>query len=179
MPTQDDLKTVGKWVKALWRADDALYRKSGNAKLFKSFGLARPLNPAKSYGISDLLSAFDRPDFGEVMELGRGDVTKQYRRGVVLIAFDLRWNLQQQLRDAKQLLSDEGRNLQLGAAVERVHPPRWTLYLRVLDSQNAGATLTQVARVLLNGGSGSVRDLLPKAHEMLAAAKALQTKLTS
>lgn len=171
---------VAEWAERQLEAAERLSELAGRDELLRPFAIRDFLNPSKDYPESELGMYFRRPDFGGVVTLDPGDISEAYKRGVVLVAFDLRWNLEQQLRDAKQLLTDERNAAGLSPTVERMHPNRWPLYLRVLDAKASRASLTAIAHGLRLAPAGdSAADLKSRVHEIHDAARRVQANLTS
>lgn len=176
-PDLTDLAASGDPMRA-WAAREDMAR-SAYGDTFRAFGLIDALNPAREYSHSDLQSFFARPEWGAPLDVAPGEVSEAYRRGVVTVLFDLRYDVDDQLASTKQMLLDERRNLGLQQIVQRIYPDRWRRYLRTIDAEDDGATLAEIGRLVLGHEDLSYNERASRAAQCRTDARDLQTKLTS
>src|SRR5690606_14729038 len=124
-----------------------------------------------------LSSAFTRPDWGGVLDLKSGEATQHYRAGVVIVAFDLRFSLTEQLTKTKAMLEDERRSLGIEPLVERIHGPRWAVYLRVIDARASGVVLRTIGASILGHENLDRNEQAARARQCLTDAEHLQAKI--
>lgn len=178
--TQSELVAVAKGddPQRAWNARAQLARMAyGDA--FRAFGLIDALNPAKDYSHSDLQSFFVAPEWGAPLDVQPGEVAEAYRRGVVVVAFDLRYDLTDQLRLTKQMLLDERRSSGVQQTAQRIHAETWRRYLRTIDAEDAGVTLAEIGAVVLEHSDLDYNERAARAAQCRTDARNLQAKLTA
>lgn len=85
---------------------------------------------------------------------GRGILSSDDWCGVYLksteiaVKFDLDAPIASQIREARELLEHLQRQRLSKPAIKREQPAKWPTYLRVLDAQEAGATLAEMSEIL-------------------------------
>jgi len=178
-PQPRNIESIATWFDEQLEAINRLRELCGVDEMLKPFAVREFIDPAQVHSLGDLDSAFKRPDWGGVLDLKEGDANEHYRRGVVIVAFDLNFDLGQQLRDTKQMLGVERRALGIERPNQRMHPNRWPTYLRILDAKARGASLSAIARSLALADDKSAVDIKSRVHEMVDAARGVQIKLTS
>lgn len=135
------------------------------------FGYAGIPNPRISEQPRHVIQPFLDPARAGHSHLGRfGDGIHKIgiKKHEVAFVFDLQNPLAEQLKSAEHLLKREqkemaGKNLQ-----KRRRPNLWETYLRVLDADECGASLSEIAQILPAGSKNeqSARDTLGQARAL-------------